>query len=175
VKVAPDCSLPGHREIFVIGDLAHCHSPEKGDVLPAVGGVALQQGNHVARQLRGDHAGRERRPFRYFDRGQMATIGRNHAIAEVRKLRFAGRFAWWLWLGVHIVFLAGFRNRLTVLLHWAWSYLTYERGARLIVLPGRPPAEPGHAGHGRSISGPAGLSDAAVAAPVAATSMAHAD
>jgi NADH dehydrogenase len=144
VKVASDCSLPEHPEIFVIGDLAHSWCESKGEVLPAVGGVALQQGNHVARLLRGDLTGAPRRPFTYFDRGQMATIGRNHAITEIRRLRFAGRFAWWLWLGVHIVFLAGFRNRLTVLLHWAWSYLTYERGARLIVLPGRAQAEPTH-------------------------------
>jgi NADH dehydrogenase len=137
VKVEPDCSLAGHPEIFVIGDMAHCHCAAKGDALPAVGGVALQQGNHVAHQLRADRLGRPRHAFAYFDRGQMATIGRNHAIAEIRNLRFAGRFAWWLWLGVHIVFLAGFRNRLTVLLHWAWSYCTYERHSRLILLPGR--------------------------------------
>lgn len=137
VIVEPDCSLPGHPEIFVIGDLAHSRVPGKTDALPAVGGVALQQGHHVARMLRADLDGRPRRRFAYFDRGQMATIGRNHAIAEVRRLRFAGRFAWWLWLGVHIVFLAGFRNRLAVMLHWAWSYVTLERGARLIVLSGR--------------------------------------
>jgi NADH dehydrogenase len=142
VVVAPDLSVPGHPEVFVIGDLAHCRPPQEAIALPGVGGVALQQGAHVARLLRGAARGRARRPFVYFDRGSMATIGRHHAIAEIRRLRFAGSFAWWLWLSVHIVFLAGFRNRLTVLLHWAWAYLTFERGARLIVKPGRPPGPP---------------------------------
>jgi NADH dehydrogenase len=144
VVVAPDLSVPGHPEVFVIGDLAHFRPPEEAVALPAVGGVALQQGNHVARLLRDEVRGRPRRPFAYFDRGAMATIGRHHAIAEIGRLRFAGSFAWWLWLLVHIVFLAGFRNRLTVLLHWAWAYVTFERGARLIVRPGRvapPPTE----------------------------------
>jgi NADH dehydrogenase len=137
VQVEADCSLPGHPNVFVIGDLAHWKAPGDVEALPSVGGVALQQAHHVARLIRGDVTGRPRRPFAYFDRGQMATIGRNHAIAEIRRLRFAGRFAWWLWLGVHIVFLAGFRNRLTVMLHWAWSYVTYERGSRLILVPTR--------------------------------------
>ena len=176
VKVEPDCALAGHPEIFVIGDLAHCHSAAKGDALPAVGGVALQQGNHVARQLRGDTLGRPRRAFAYFDRGQMATIGRNHAITEIRRLRFAGRFAWWLWLGVHIVFLAGFRNRLTVLLHWAWSYVTYERHSRLIVLPGKP-ATPAGVARGRApLPTAATLAPAESAArPYAAASSVHVD
>jgi NADH dehydrogenase len=142
VVVAPDLSVPGAPEVFVIGDLAHCRPPQEAIALPGVGGVALQQGAHLARLLRAEARGRPRRPFVYFDRGSMATIGRHHAIAEIRRLRFAGSFAWWLWLSVHIVFLAGFRNRLTVLLHWAWAYLTFERGARLIVKPGRPPAPP---------------------------------
>jgi NADH dehydrogenase len=168
VKVQPDCSLPGHPEVFVIGDLAHYHCEAKNEVLPAVGGVALQQGNHVARLLRGDLTDAPRRPFVYFDRGQMATIGRNHAITEIRKLRFAGLFAWWLWLGVHIVFLAGFRNRLTVLLHWAWCYVTYERGARLIELPGKPPAEPSHVpGAGPGTSAGAAPAEAPGAGPLA--------
>lgn len=133
VEVEPDCSLPGHPEIFVIGDLAHLRLPGEDAPLPAVGGVALQQGRHVARLLKRDLKGRPRKPFKYFDRGQMATISRHHAIAEVRKLRFAGVIAWWMWLVVHVIFLAGFRNRLAVVGHWAWTYLTLERGARLIV------------------------------------------
>jgi NADH:ubiquinone reductase (H+-translocating) len=178
VKVEPDCSLPGHAEIFVIGDLGHFHSAAKGEALPAVGGVALQQGNHVARQLRGDQLGRPRRAFAYFDRGQMATIGRNHAITEIRKLRFAGCFAWWLWLGVHIVFLAGFRNRLTVLLHWAWCYVTYDRHSRLIVLPGKPAPVPAAGGgtHPHStISAAAPAPADSVARPYAAASSVHVD
>jgi NADH:ubiquinone reductase (H+-translocating) len=141
VKVLPDCSLPGHPEVFVIGDQAHYRPEGKAEELPAVGGVALQQANHVSRLLKGDLKGRARRPFRYFDRGQMATVTRHHALVEVRKFRWSGIIAWWMWLAVHVVFLAGFRNRLTVVLHWGWTYLTLQRGSRLIVRSGRnPPA-----------------------------------
>ncbi len=145
VMVAPDLSLPDHPEVFVIGDLAHCRPAREAVALPGNGGVALQQGNHLARLLRDQARGRPRRAFTYFDRGAMATIGRHHAVAEIRRLRFAGTFAWWLWLLVHLVFLAGFRNRLAVLLHWAWAYVTFERGARLIIRPARqpPPASSG--------------------------------
>jgi NADH:ubiquinone reductase (H+-translocating) len=139
VRVEADCSLPGHPEVFVIGDQAHYQPPGKSEALPAVGGVALQQGNHVARLLQDELKGRARKPFRYFDRGQMATVTRHHAIVEVRKFRLAGVIAWWMWLAVHVVFLAGFRNRLTVVGHWAWTYLTLERGSRLIVRSGRNP------------------------------------
>ena len=137
VRVAPDCSLPGHPEVFVIGDQAHYRPPGKADALPAVGGVALQQGNHVARLLQRESKGRPRKPFRYFDRGQMATVTRHHALVEVRRFRWSGVIAWWMWLAVHVVFLAGFRNRLTVVGHWAWTYLTLQRGSRLIVRSGR--------------------------------------
>ncbi len=145
VMVAPDLSVPGHADVFAIGDLAHWRPARDSVALPGVGSVALQMGHHVARELRDEAAGRPRRPFAYFDRGAMATIGRHHAVAEIRSLRFAGSFAWWLWLLVHLMFLAGFRNRLAVLFHWAWAYLTFERGARLIVraapapLSGSPP------------------------------------
>lgn len=139
VRVEADCSLPGHPEVFVIGDQAHYRPPDKSEALPAVGGVALQQGNHVARLLQDELKGRARKPFRYFDRGQMATVTRHHALVEVRKFRLAGVIAWWMWLAVHVVFLAGFRNRLTVIGHWAWTYLTLERGSRLIVRSGRNP------------------------------------
>jgi NADH dehydrogenase len=139
VKVDPDCSLPGHPEVFVIGDQAHYRPPGKLDALPAVGGVALQQGNHVARLLRNDLLGKARTAFTYFDRGQMATVSRHHAIVEVRRFRLSGFIAWWMWLAVHVVFLAGFRNRLTVVGHWAWTYLTLQRGSRLIVRSGRNP------------------------------------
>ena len=83
--------------------------------------------------MRDERRGRPRRPFRYFDRGQMATIVRHRAVVEVRKLRLAGKVAWWMWLAVHIVFLAGFRNRLAVAMHWIWTYATLQRGSRLIV------------------------------------------
>jgi NADH dehydrogenase len=133
VKVEPDCSIPGCPDVFVIGDQAHFRPPGYDEALPAVGGVALQQGQHVARLLRNELRGRTRRPFRYFDRGQMATIVRHRAVVEVRKLRVAGKVAWWMWLAVHIVFLAGFRNRLAVAMHWIWTYATLQRGSRLIV------------------------------------------
>ena len=139
VKVEPDCSLPGHPEVFVIGDQAHYRPEGKSDALPAVGGVALQQGNHVARLLKGDVEDRPRRPFRYFDRGQMATVTRHHALVEVRRFRWEGVLAWFMWLAVHVVFLAGFRNRLFVVGHWVWTYLTRQRGSRLIVRSGRNP------------------------------------
>jgi len=142
VKVGADCSLPGHPEVFVIGDQAHYRPPGKADALPAVGGVALQQGNHVSRLLKRELRGRPRVPFKYFDRGQMATISRHHAIVEVHRIRLAGSLAWWMWLVVHVVFLAGFRNRLAVVGHWAWTYLTLQRGSRLIVRSGRNPPAP---------------------------------
>jgi NADH dehydrogenase len=139
IRVEPDCSLPGHPDVFVIGDQAHYRPPEEQQALPAVGGVALQQGTHVARLLKGDLKGKARTPFKYFDRGQMATVSRHFALVEVRRLRLAGMFAWWMWLAVHVVFLAGFRNRVFVVAHWAWTYLTLQRGSRLIVRSGRNP------------------------------------
>ncbi|HET9693905.1 MAG TPA: NAD(P)/FAD-dependent oxidoreductase, partial [Steroidobacteraceae bacterium] len=130
IMVEPDCSLPGHPEVFVIGDQAHYRPAGKPDALPAFGGVALQQANHVARLLQSALAGKPRRPFRYFDRGQMATVTRHHALVEVRRFRSAGVLAWFMWLAVHVVFLAGFRNRLFVVAHWVWTYLTRQRGSR---------------------------------------------
>lgn len=131
VLVEPDLSIPGHPEVFVAGDLAHFEEKD-GQVVPGVAPVAMQQGRHaginIARAVRGDRT----LPFRYNDRGTMATIGRGAAIAEIRGLRFAGNFAWLLWIFVHIFFLIGFRNRIVVMLEWAWSYITWQRGARLI-------------------------------------------
>ncbi len=132
VRVLPDLSIPGHPEIFVAGDIASC-AGEDGKPLPGVAQVAIQQGVHIARLIRGTSESTERPPFRYHDKGQMATIGRSRAVAEVFGLRFAGRFAWWAWLLLHIYSLTGFRNRLSVLVEWAWSYFTFGRGARLIV------------------------------------------
>lgn len=95
--------------------------------------MAIQQGRYVARLICRELAGKPREPFRFVDRGQMATIGRSRAVAEIGRLRFSGWFAWITWLVVHVYFLVGFRNRLLVVLHWAWSYVTFRRGARLIV------------------------------------------
>ncbi|HEV8333832.1 MAG TPA: NAD(P)/FAD-dependent oxidoreductase [Steroidobacteraceae bacterium] len=135
VKVGPDLTIPGHPEIFVLGDMARFEESE-GKLLPGVALVAMQEGIYAANVVRKEvqrGAVAERAPFRYHDLGQMATIGRSRAIAEFGRLRLAGYFAWWFWLIVHIYRLSGFRNRLSVLVQWAWSYLTFGRGARLIV------------------------------------------
>ncbi len=134
VRVGPDLSLPGHPEVFVAGDQAHCAGPD-GAPLPGVAPVALQQGRYVARTLLAEAEGKPRGPFRYRDKGRLATIGRSRAVCEIGRLRFGGGLAWVLWLVVHIYYLVGFKNRLFVVLQWAWSYLRYGRGARLIVSP----------------------------------------
>ena len=132
VQVEPDLSVPGHPEIFAIGDMA-CARGEDGKPLPGLAPVAKQEGAHVARNILRGLRGEPREPFRYKDRGQMATIGRSRAICDLGRVRFAGFVAWLAWLVVHIYFLVGFKNRLFVVLSWAWSYLTFRRGARLIV------------------------------------------
>ena len=132
VVVQPDLSLADHARVFVVGDQAHCES-EQGRPLPGLAPVALQQGKHVAANILRDVAGKSRLDFRYRDKGQMATIGRNKAVVALRRFRFGGWFAWVTWLLIHIFYLTGFRNRLFVILHWAWSYITCRRGARLIV------------------------------------------
>jgi NADH dehydrogenase len=132
ICVGPDLSLPGHPEVFVAGDLANAKD-EAGTPYPGLAPVAMQQGRFVAHAILHDIAGRQRGRFHYVDKGQMATIGRKRAIVEVGKLRFGGVLAWWTWLLVHIYYLTGFRNRVLVLIQWAWSYLTFARGARLIV------------------------------------------
>jgi NADH dehydrogenase len=132
VIVGQDLTIPGKPNVFVCGDLAHALD-ERGEPLPGVGGVAMQQGLYVADAIAADLDNRSRKSFRYRDKGKMATIGRSRAIVEFGRLRFAGRFAWWFWLIVHIYYLSGFRNRISVVVQWAWSYLTFGRGARLIV------------------------------------------
>ncbi|HEY8540281.1 MAG TPA: NAD(P)/FAD-dependent oxidoreductase [Steroidobacteraceae bacterium] len=135
VIVGPDLTIPGHPEVFVAGDLAHAKG-EDGKPLPGVALVAMQQGVYFASIVeRETKAGsiQPREPFRYRDLGSMATIGRSRAIAEFGRLRLKGWIAWWFWLFVHIYRLSGFRNRLSVLIQWAWSYWTFGRGARLIV------------------------------------------
>jgi NADH dehydrogenase len=145
VMVNADLSVPGHPNVFVIGDLATVKDA-RGNLLPGVAPVAMQEGRYVAKTIAGELRQSPRQPFRYIDKGSLATIGRNAAVAEFRKLHISGYFAWLAWLFVHIFFLIGFRNRIIVLLQWAWSYLTYERGARLITgdtnLPGWPNSEP---------------------------------
>jgi NADH dehydrogenase len=148
VAVDPDLSLPHHPEVFVIGDLAALKD-ESGEMLPGVAPVAMQQGRYVATIIQHEvelateapaKALPPRPGFRYWDKGSLATIGRAAAVAEFGKLHISGLVAWLAWLFVHILFLIGFRNRLLVFIEWAWSYVTYERGARLITgstqLPG---------------------------------------
>jgi NADH dehydrogenase FAD-containing subunit len=136
VMVGPDLSLPGHPEIFCIGDTAHAPDAD-GKPLPGLAPVAKQQGAYVARVLRARLAGKPApKPFRYRDFGTMATIGRRAAVADFGWLRLHGTLAWLLWGLVHVSFLIGFRNRLVVMLDWLWSYVTFQSGARLITGPG---------------------------------------
>jgi len=144
VLVQPDLSLAGHPEVFVIGDLAALND-SSGKLLPGVAQVAIQEGRFVAKVIGKEieHSGTgpgARKPFHYFDKGSLATIGRAAAVAQFGKIHISGFTAWLTWLFVHIFFLIGFRNRVLVFIQWAWSYFTYERGARLITggtnLPG---------------------------------------
>jgi NADH dehydrogenase len=137
VLVHPDLSIPGHPEVFVIGDLASIET--RGKPVPGVAPAAMQMGAHAARNLRRDLEQRPRAPFIYRNKGDLATIGRHRAIADFGRLQLSGWLAWWFWLFLHILYLAGFRNRLSVLIEWAYSYFTYERGARLITRPDRAP------------------------------------
>ncbi len=131
VEVLPDLTVPGHPEIAVVGDLAAARRAS-GAPVPGLAPAAIQAGRHAARNVVRAIAGKPRRPFRYLDKGTLATVGRAAAVADVRGLHFTGLVAWLLWLFVHLLFLVGFRNRVAVLLQWAWSYLTFKRGARLI-------------------------------------------
>jgi NADH dehydrogenase len=134
IRVGPDLALPEHPEVFVLGDQAHALAAN-GAPLPGLAPVAMQQGRFAARAIRNELRGKERGAFAYKDRGQMATIGRSRAICDTGRLQFGGFAAWLFWLCVHIYFLVGFKNRLFVVIQWAWSYLSYGRGARLIVSP----------------------------------------
>ena len=133
IFVEKDLSVPEHSNIFVAGDQCSFTDSKSGRQLPGQAPVAAQQGRFVADTILQEAAGSVRSEFKYIDKGQMATIGRSRAIAQVGKFRFAGFFAWLVWLVVHIFFLTGFRNRFFVVLSWAWSFFTFRRGARLIV------------------------------------------
>ena len=138
LEVNPDLVLPNFGNVFVAGDLAKM-SDFKGKQVPCLAPAATQMGRHAAKQIARDLAGRPLQPFIYFDKGNMATIGRSSAVANYRKISINGYFAWVAWLGVHLVFLMGMRNRISVFLNWAWSYLAWRQGARIITkkLPGR--------------------------------------
>jgi NADH:quinone reductase (non-electrogenic) len=143
VIVQDDLTIPGHPEVQVIGDLAN-FTGKDGKSLPGVSPVAMQQGRHAARNILNMIEGRKPQRFWYFDKGSMATIGRNKAVADLRLLHLSGLLAWVAWLFVHTLFLVGFRNRVVVLFQWAWAYFTFNKGARLITrnfqAETRPPA-----------------------------------
>lgn len=131
VFVEPDLSIPGHKNVFVIGDMASIKQ-ENGEPVPGVSPAAMQMGEATAENILADLKGNQREKFRYVDKGTMATIGRNKAIADIKGWKFKGFIAWMMWLFLHVFFLIGFRNRFIVLTEWFWAYLTRERSARLI-------------------------------------------
>jgi NADH dehydrogenase len=132
VLVHADCTVPGHPEIYVVGDTASL--ADVGTALPGVAPVAMQQGRYVARAIRARVTGREAEPaFAYVDKGMLATIGRAYAVAHIGRLQLQGFVAWLVWMAVHILYLIGFRNRVLVLLQWAWAYVTSQRGERVIL------------------------------------------
>ena len=136
--VEPDLSLPGHPEVFAVGDIALTPGPDDA-ALPQVAQPAIQGGKHVARQILRRRAGQPTEPFRYKDKGQMATIGRHDAVTELANgWRLTGPIGWAAWLGLHLVYLMGFRNRIVVFVNWAWSYVTYDRASRILRESERP-------------------------------------
>ncbi len=137
VLVEADLTVPDHDDVYVIGDLAHVEF--NGEVVPGVAPAAMQAGWQTAENIVRSLRGQARLPFRYRDKGMPATIGRGAAVAKIGPIKASGFLAWLLWLFVHIFFLIGFRNRLIVMIHWAWSYVTFDRGARLITEPLRRP------------------------------------
>ncbi len=130
VQVAPDLSVPGQPHVFVAGDLMQC--VQDGKQVPGVAPAAIQSGRAVGRNIAALVAGRATAPFHYRDKGSLATIGRAKAVGTLGKIEFSGFFAWWVWWLVHIAYLIGFRNRIAVMMGWAWQYFTFSRGARLI-------------------------------------------
>jgi NADH dehydrogenase len=140
VKVNPDLSVPGHPEVFAIGDMALVLERD-GSPVPGVSPAAMQMGTHVAHIIENEIAfpgGVKRPAFKYWDKGTMATIGRSAAVAKVGKFEFSGISAWLAWLVIHLLFLVGFRNKIAVLFQWFYSYITYKRGARIITSPESP-------------------------------------
>ncbi len=129
VTVEPDLTLPGHPEVIALGDMVRVRGME---LLPGVAPVAMQQGRYAARSLKSRLDGEQPRPFRYIDKGNLATIGRARAVAEIKWLKLSGFIAWVAWLGVHLFYLISFRNRVLVLIQWFFSFATRGRGARLI-------------------------------------------
>ena len=142
VLVTPECTVPGRPDIFVVGDGAAFSHDTRYPVLPGVAPVAMQQGRYVARVIADDIAKMPRKPFRYVDKGQLAVIGRARAVAEIGPFRLSGFPAWFVWIFIHIAYLIGFGNRLIVMIRWGISYVTFERGARLITEAWKPSDRP---------------------------------
>ncbi len=138
VAVTPQLHLPDDPNVWVIGDLAYVSGPN-GQPYPQLATVAMQQGRLVGRNIRHKLQGLPLQPFRYRDKGTMATIGRRSAVARIWGLNWSGPVAWYLWLGVHLVYVIGFRNRILVLINWAYNYFTYDRGARALIAAGQLP------------------------------------
>ena len=147
VTVVPDLTLPGHPEVFALGDMVRIRRADgESEVLPGVAPVAMQEGRYVAKVVRARLRGQDSRPFRYRDKGNLATIGRARAVADLHAIRLSGFAAWMTWLVVHLWYLIGFQNRLLVFIRWSFSFFTRGRGARLIgVHPGSAAPEPGTA------------------------------
>jgi NADH dehydrogenase len=131
VKVEPDLSVPGHPEVFVVGDLTYLERPD-GRPIPGVAPTANQTGAHAAKMILRTLRNQPHTAFKYFNKGELATIGRSKAVAAFGKLHLSGTLTWFLWLFVHLLYLVGFRNRLSVLIQWGYAYFTYQRGVRLI-------------------------------------------
>ncbi|TML31001.1 MAG: NAD(P)/FAD-dependent oxidoreductase, partial [Actinobacteria bacterium] len=140
VTVEPDLSLPGHPEVLAVGDMVRIRREGAEPlVLPGLAPVAMQQGRYAARLVRDRLAGRQTAPFQYHDKGNLATIGRASAVADLNFVKLSGPVAWLGWLAVHLFYLIGFQNRYLVLIRWSYSYVTHGRGARLITEPPPPP------------------------------------
>ena len=133
VHVGHDGAVPGHPDVFVLGDAAHFDDAATGEPLPGVAQVAIQMGRHAAKCIMDDLARRPRRAFSYFDRGKLAVIGRGRAVCEIRSLKFGGFPAWLIWALVHVMFLIGFRNRVVAMMEWARTYFFQHRGGRFII------------------------------------------
>jgi NADH:ubiquinone reductase (H+-translocating) len=131
VLVQPDLTIPGHPEVFVVGDLAAARIKDDKFV-PGVAPAAIQMGKFAARAIRRSLENQPREEFHYLDKGTLATIGRSKAVADFGRLHFSGYFAWLAWLFIHLFFLIGFRNRFLVMVEWAWAYTSYNHSARLI-------------------------------------------
>ena len=139
VLVETDLTIPGHDDVYVVGDLAALE--QDSDWIPGVAPAAIQQGNYAAAAILRRIEGQDVEPFRYKDKGALATIGRARGVAQFGKMRFSGVIAWWLWLAVHIFFLIGFRNRFVVMFEWSWAYWTWQRSNRVILQRAMPHEE----------------------------------